>query len=407
MKFKRNSRATISILKSKNTGILYLAMLIDETPYKVWKMSDLSPAGLDFINEIMKAYDLGYILTTQLPTSVDGVRQIVPYVYSIDDGEKAPDNIIKKISDKIVPPPKISDTYNPEEEGAVIKEECQITCETIAKMAEEFVPDESEVIFAHPIPIDSNADAVSVDGCSGEITENAENIVSEDVGVVCPDNTESSTEEVVRIEEGGDTEEITNHDLVNYDSANCETEKSVPIQDEADAITDNTSAEINNSDSVEPKGDNVEDAPKPLPEEPIKKEKLVTSLGSLPILPHLEPVEVITEKDFSATENLSENTIIEERQESVDVCVDETQCIPNVSVSEECDTDNSETGQIQPAPQIGKSCPNGHGAYDIGCFCPICGTKLESQEEVCSQINEEDDDDESNSDFFASFLIHK
>lgn len=151
IKAKRNSKAAIAVLKSKATDLLYIGMIIDDQPYKLWKLNDLSPAGVDFCNELMKAFDLGYSLEFQLPTMVDNVRQIVPLIYNLNDAEAEEANTGSSIKDavsKIMRPADIPVFEKYDKGDAVLAGECGITDEFMDKIQKN--ADSSDVAFVVP-----------------------------------------------------------------------------------------------------------------------------------------------------------------------------------------------------------------------------------------------------------------
>lgn len=151
MSKNRNSTACVAIIKSKNTETVYLSIILDDQPYKVWKMSDLSPAAIDFCNELLQAYDLGYNITCQLPETKNGKRRIVPAYYNLDD-EPSSGNAIANAIKKIFPTPSVKQFSEDDiaNEETIISDECGIT--------EDFHPAEpkqADVIFeevAEPEP---------------------------------------------------------------------------------------------------------------------------------------------------------------------------------------------------------------------------------------------------------------
>lgn len=151
IKTKRNSKAAIAVLKSKATELLYIGMIIDDQPYKLWKLNDLSPAGVDFCNELMKAFDLGYSLEFQLPTMVDNVRQIVPLIYNLNDAENelvSTGSSVKDAVSKIIRPADIPVFEKYDKGDAVLADECGITDEFMSEIQKN--ADSSDVAFVEP-----------------------------------------------------------------------------------------------------------------------------------------------------------------------------------------------------------------------------------------------------------------
>lgn len=157
MKAKRNSKTAIAIIKSKATGLLYIGMIIDDQPYKVWKLNDMSPAGVDFCNELMKAYDLGYSIEFQLPTIVDEQRQIVPLIYNLNDTEeeKTSDSSspIKEAVGKLLKPADVPIFEEYDKDDAVISDKCGIT--------DEFMEDIQNNADNSPVEFVDSSKAVS------------------------------------------------------------------------------------------------------------------------------------------------------------------------------------------------------------------------------------------------------
>lgn len=157
MKAKRNSKTAIAVIKSKATGLLYIGMIIDDQPYKVWKLNDMSPAGVDFCNELMKAYDLGYSIEFQLPTIVDEQRQIVPLIYNLNDAEeeKASDGTspIKEAVGKLLKPADVPVFEEYDKDDAVISDKCGIT--------DEFMEDIQSNADSSPVEFVDSSKAVS------------------------------------------------------------------------------------------------------------------------------------------------------------------------------------------------------------------------------------------------------
>lgn len=161
---KRNSKASIAIIKSKNTDILYIGMIIDGQPYKVWKLDDFSPAGIDFCNQLMKAYDLGYEIECQLPVISNNQRQIVPCIYNLNDSVEENKTPLQEKIEKIIPPPNIKQFDSYEKEDAVLADQCGINDEYLDEAKKniednpekvaftEFIPDEMEEIDTADVP---------------------------------------------------------------------------------------------------------------------------------------------------------------------------------------------------------------------------------------------------------------
>lgn len=128
-------------------------MMIDDQPYKVWKLDDLGPAGVDLVNDLMKVYDLGYEIEFQLPTIVDNVRQIVPLIYNLNDVTPAEDeksDSIKDIVGKIFKPADVPIFEKFDQESAVLGEQCGVTDEFMEAAKANI--DSSPVAFCDEVP---------------------------------------------------------------------------------------------------------------------------------------------------------------------------------------------------------------------------------------------------------------
>jgi len=411
-KAKRNSKASVAIIRSKTTEKLYLAMLIDEHPYKVWNMSDLSPAALDFINELMRAYDLGYTLETQLPTVVEGVRQIIPYIYSLDDdspaegAENPSKNAIKKLIEKISPSPEISSTYNAECDNAVIRDKCDINNDTVKEMEQKFEPQENEVQFAPKMTNTPSDMAVIEESVENDVCDREQaltwisTVLTEEESVGNDVNKENAT--------GTATDETSNVPVLNDstkephltisaeepestiesdtadESVVLETSEDLPVLPRLETIDIPDVRDSNGVYSVHYDGDTYSIEYKDEEENIVSFDAGIVDKGpeSIGIDEAKSAVaEIASEEKNEFPESVSD--IHTNKKVPLDNADNET--ADSEANSEANSEDNNHTmlepivSCEEPTVLIGKMCPNGHGVFEKGDFCFVCGSKLIEQ----------------------------
>lgn len=89
-KTKPRENLEIRLCKSYDTGKLYIGLFNKETPLKYWNYDDISPAGIDILNELIKGYDLGYDITFQFPQNKGEKKVLVPRIVKMYNEPETP-----------------------------------------------------------------------------------------------------------------------------------------------------------------------------------------------------------------------------------------------------------------------------------------------------------------------------
>lgn len=70
----------IRLCKSKDTKKLYYGLFENDVPVKYWDFEMVSDAGRDMINELIKAFDLGYDIRCQFPINDGDIKKVIPRI---------------------------------------------------------------------------------------------------------------------------------------------------------------------------------------------------------------------------------------------------------------------------------------------------------------------------------------